>query len=249
MGSCPICTNNYGGNVVPTILACCSGHACYRCCEKDRVAKISKPAYYNKMIECMFCIKRFHCFNETPWIVNIPFIGVTGIEVDMSDVRQAQGSIEYMRQEQAARENISGRNTGIRVLTGQLSQEIVNEVRLHYGGPWNDSNEPYEITTEDSERVLSMAIFCDEKYYNYMYNDLLDTAITYAYLLEFCDGRFNLDAISAIVEEAGINVKEEYSRENDVHYQSELNEVLTPDIEERLSRYGYTNTMNNQTNN
>ena len=92
MSSCQICTNDYGGKVVPTILTCCLADICFDCGEKDRVAKISNLTGNRKKIQCMLCNKEFHSANDTPWIVNMPLIRSNGIEVDMSAVRQAQAA-------------------------------------------------------------------------------------------------------------------------------------------------------------
>jgi len=40
----------------------------------------------------MLCNEEFHSVNDTPWVVNKTFIRLTGIEVDMSCVREAQAA-------------------------------------------------------------------------------------------------------------------------------------------------------------
>jgi len=93
MSSCQICTNDYGGKVVPTTLTCCGEDTiCFDCLEKDRVAKISNLTGNLKKIKCMLCNKEYHSVNDTPWVVNKSIIRLTGIEVDMSGVRQAQAA-------------------------------------------------------------------------------------------------------------------------------------------------------------
>ena len=74
---------------------CC---ICFDCLEKDRVAKISNLAGNRKKIKCMLCNKEFHSVNDTPWVVNKTFIRLTGIEVDMSGVRQAQAARQQKAQ-------------------------------------------------------------------------------------------------------------------------------------------------------
>ncbi|KAL7551406.1 hypothetical protein ACHAWF_014594 [Thalassiosira exigua] len=97
MGSvraCPICTNSYGGAVVPTLLTCCQNHVCFDCAEKDRNAQISQLVGNKTKIGCMFCKELFHSGKETPWKVNRPFISLIGIEVDMSAVKESQAAMQ-----------------------------------------------------------------------------------------------------------------------------------------------------------
>ena len=88
--SCQICTNSYGGKIIPTILTCCGEDICFDCGESDRVAKISNLTGRRKMIQCMLCNQLFHSEKDTPWIVNKPLIRSNGIIVDMSSVKEAQ---------------------------------------------------------------------------------------------------------------------------------------------------------------
>jgi len=93
MSSCQICTNEYGGKVVPTTLTCCGEDTiCFDCLEKDRVAKISNLTGNRKKIKCMLCNEEFHSVNDKPWVVNKTLIRLTGIEVDLSCVREAQAA-------------------------------------------------------------------------------------------------------------------------------------------------------------
>ena len=107
MDECSICRNDYGGQCIPTLLTCClKGNVCFECAESDRAAKISNLTGNRKKIQCMFCNKLFHSVNDTPWIVNKPLIEKTGIEVDMSSVRDAQAA----RQLAPVRKNIPHRS-------------------------------------------------------------------------------------------------------------------------------------------
>lgn len=95
--TCGICTNVYGGKVVPTLLICCLKHVCFNCAESDRNVKISQLVGNRKAIKCMFCNQLFHSSKETPWKVNKPLIELSGIEVDMSAVKEAQSAMTMMQ--------------------------------------------------------------------------------------------------------------------------------------------------------
>ena len=94
MSACSICTNDYGGQCIPTLLTCCLGNVCFGCAENDRASKISNLTGNRKQIQCMFCNKPFHSVKDTPWVVNKTLIEMTGIEVDMSSVREAQAAMK-----------------------------------------------------------------------------------------------------------------------------------------------------------
>ena len=92
--TCQICTNGYGGTVVPAILMCCGEQVCFDCAEKDRNSKISELIGNRKFIKCMLCNQEFHSSKHTPWKVNKPFIELMGIEVDLSAVKKAQEDMQ-----------------------------------------------------------------------------------------------------------------------------------------------------------
>ena len=94
MSGCSICNNNYGGQCIPTLLTCCGGDVCFTCAENWRSAQIAELPRNRKKIKCMMCNQLFHCKNETPWIVNRPFINSHSIDVDMSVVREAQSAMQ-----------------------------------------------------------------------------------------------------------------------------------------------------------
>ena len=48
------------------------------------------------MIKCLFCNQLFHSGKDTPWTVNKPFIKSTGIDVDLSSVREAQSAMRMV---------------------------------------------------------------------------------------------------------------------------------------------------------
>ena len=94
MRGCSICNNDYGGQCIPTLLSCCGNEVCFTCAENWRSTQIAELPRNRKKIKCMLCNHLFHCSNDTPWIVNRPFISVQGIDVDMSIVREAQSAMQ-----------------------------------------------------------------------------------------------------------------------------------------------------------
>ena len=57
------------------------------------------------MIKCLFCNQLFHSGKDTPWTVNKPFIKSTGIDVDLSSVREAQSAMRMMAVPSTTRRN------------------------------------------------------------------------------------------------------------------------------------------------
>eukprot|EP00985_Skeletonema_marinoi_P004460 scaffold1947_cov241-Skeletonema_marinoi.AAC.2 len=90
---CVICTNDYGGRIVPAMLTCCMNHVCYDCAESDRSRKITDLEGNRKLIRCIFCNQKYHCSKETPWKVNNHFIEESGIDVDLTFVRETQAAM------------------------------------------------------------------------------------------------------------------------------------------------------------
>ena len=78
---------------MPTLLMCCMNHVCYDCAEKHRISKIDELKRNEKKIKCMFCNGKFHCIKDTPWKVNNHFIEESGIDVDLTVVRETQASM------------------------------------------------------------------------------------------------------------------------------------------------------------
>ena len=147
MSSCQICTNDYGGKVVPTTLTCCGEDTiCFDCLEKDRVAKISNLTGNRKKIKCMLCNKEFHSVNDTPWVVNKTFIRLTGIEVDMSGVRQAQAA----RQQSTHAKTTTG--SSIRRLHSTFSQGTEQDG----GGENGDATNAVNQTEQQSSSELNL---------------------------------------------------------------------------------------------
>lgn len=78
---------------MPTILSCCQNHVCFACAESDRAKKISELTGNAKRIQCMYCNRLFHSSRDTPWIVNKTLIEFSGLDVDLSAVREAQSAM------------------------------------------------------------------------------------------------------------------------------------------------------------
>lgn len=85
---CGICTNNYGGKIVPIMMMCCANHVCFDCVEKDRVVKIANLTRNRKKINCIYCTKPFHSKNDTPWQISKHFMQANGIKVDTKAMRE-----------------------------------------------------------------------------------------------------------------------------------------------------------------
>jgi hypothetical protein len=69
-------------------------HVCYNCAENDRSTKITNLTGNNKQIKCMFCNQKYHSSKATPWKVNTHFIEESGIDVDLTLVRETQAAME-----------------------------------------------------------------------------------------------------------------------------------------------------------
>ena len=103
--TCQICSHDYGDKVVPTFLTCCLNHVCFGCAENHRREKIVLLTGNRKMIKCMLCNQEFHSSKETPWKVSKHFIEDSGIEVDLSEVKESE---EAMQESYAAPKNKTG---------------------------------------------------------------------------------------------------------------------------------------------
>ena len=79
---------------MPTLLICCKTHVCYSCAEIYRNEQISELTGNKKKIQCMHCRNKFHSSKETPWIVNNPFIEDSGIDVDLTFVKETQAAMK-----------------------------------------------------------------------------------------------------------------------------------------------------------
>ena len=66
---CPICTEEYGGQVVPVIFACCEQHACSACAEACRASKVGELVGNRKRIPCMLCNSMYHS-RGVNWSIN-----------------------------------------------------------------------------------------------------------------------------------------------------------------------------------
>ena len=157
MSSCQICTNDYGGKVVPTTLTCCGEDTiCFDCLEKDRVVKISNLTGNRKKIKCMLCNKEFHSVNDTPWNVNKTFIRLTGIGVDLSCVREAQAAMQLAS---STRKDVVSRRSQRNV--DHINNEESGDDR---GSDNNDSTSTSsEIETHESDEESRFSTIDEEK--------------------------------------------------------------------------------------
>ena len=101
--SCGICFENYGAvtddgtTVIPMHLSCCGNHLCFDCAEKYRAEEISKLSGNRKKIPCFSCKQLFHSSKDTPCSVARAHIGLLGIEVGTSAVREAEAARDVSR--------------------------------------------------------------------------------------------------------------------------------------------------------
>lgn len=154
----------------------------------------------------------------------------SGNESDQS-IRYANAAEDYDSDDYYDNESVTDSTShfGRRYLNDSIIEGIINTINLYYQG-----YESYEPDIEDCLKVLLMALFCDNKFTDYIYVDILDVAITYASVVEYCGKRFNLDAVSTLVEETTLDIKEGYSRYTDLFYGNALHVPLHPDVEESL---------------
>eukprot|EP00984_Skeletonema_dohrnii_P013961 scaffold5845_cov73-Skeletonema_dohrnii-CCMP3373.AAC.3 len=160
---CPICTNEYGGKVVPTLLMCCCRDVCFICVEKDRNSQIAQLEGNRKKISCILCRQKYHCSKDTPWRVNHLFIEYSGIDADLTDVRETQAAMQGAalynhrrgpRRSTTADANSSGDSDNARVINaatdvsgGQVGGADVSEDL--------DVSQDVDITSNDEESATS----------------------------------------------------------------------------------------------
>lgn len=80
---CQICSNDYGGLVIPMQMHCCGQHLCEDCAEGYRAAKAAKLKSNRVMVKCLFCGQNYHSFRGKPWSLNRGMIEALGITVDV----------------------------------------------------------------------------------------------------------------------------------------------------------------------
>eukprot|EP00984_Skeletonema_dohrnii_P005955 scaffold2112_cov85-Skeletonema_dohrnii-CCMP3373.AAC.4 len=73
---------------------CYCRDVCFICVEKDRNSQIAQLEGNRKKISCILCRQKYHCSKDTPWRVNHLFIEYTGIDVDLTDVRETQAAMQ-----------------------------------------------------------------------------------------------------------------------------------------------------------
>lgn len=130
--SCGICFENYGAvtddgtTVIPMHLSCCGNHLCFDCAEKYRAEETSKLSGNRKKIPCFSCKQLFHSSKDTPWTVARAHIGLLGIEVDTSAVREAEAARDVSRSSNPPRHqrDIAHTETSIRRSSRRLAGTI-----------------------------------------------------------------------------------------------------------------------------
>eukprot|EP00985_Skeletonema_marinoi_P004727 scaffold2051_cov139-Skeletonema_marinoi.AAC.11 len=161
---CPICTNEYGGKVVPTLLMCCCRDVCFICVEKDRNSQIAQLEGNRKKISCILCRQKYHCSKDTPWRVNHLFIEYSGIDVDLTDVRETQAAMlgaalnnhrRGPRRSTAADANSSDDSDNARVINAATDANGGQEGGADGSEDMDVSQHDVDITSNDEESATS----------------------------------------------------------------------------------------------
>ena len=79
---CRICTEGYGGRIVPVLMTCCGAQLCIDCFEASKASQVAQLSGRARSCRCDFCRASYHSTKSTPWVKNIPFIDALGIEID-----------------------------------------------------------------------------------------------------------------------------------------------------------------------